>query len=391
VKRLAVFLDGTWNDPGDNTNVWRLRSMLSRVDDHGVEQLAYYDTGVGTRWYDRVRGGAAGVGLSKNIREAYRWLVENYDDGDEIYIFGFSRGAFTARSLAGMISKCGLLMPGSPMPVPQVFERYQREDARPIYRLPSSVDADTDLPLEDRWIVEYSRRVRIKLIGVWDTVGTLGVNVIPTRHAARGEYDRHFVRLSKSYDHAYQAIALDEHRKPYPISRWYRFIPEAAPDKTHEAPPEVEQRWFIGAHSNVGGGYRNDPLSQIPLGWLQRKAAAVGLQFRYPLKLTGTEHRGDVVDSFAQFMKGVYRIIRFGRRFYREVGLDRIDVSKGWIVPHYETIDASVFRKWADDADYRPKNIAEWADRLGIDPATITTTQDAVPIPPTSPSTGPTS
>ena len=93
MKRLAVFLDGTWNDPGDNTNVWRLRSMLSRVDDHGVEQLAYYDTGVGTRWYDRVRGGAAGVGLSRNIREAYRWLVENYDDGDEIYIFGFSRDA----------------------------------------------------------------------------------------------------------------------------------------------------------------------------------------------------------------------------------------------------------------------------------------------------------
>lgn len=388
MRRLAVFLDGTWNDPGDNTNVWRLRSMLSRTDDHGVEQLPYYDMGVGTKWYNKLRGGATGAGLSKNIREAYQWLVENYDDGDEIYVFGFSRGAFTARSLAGMISKCGLLLPGSPMPVSQVYERYWRKDARAIYRLPKSVDGDSDLPLEDKWIVTYSQRVRIKFIGVWDTVGALGVNVIPTRSEARGEFERHFVRLSRSYDNAYQAMALDEHRKAYPVSRWYRFIPQAAPDKPHNAPPDVEQRWFIGAHSNVGGGYRDDSLSQIPLAWLQKKAHAVGLQFRYTLKLTGHEYSGKPTDSYSKFMKGLYKAIKFGRRFYRDVGLDKIEVNKGWIVPQYETIDASVFKKWADDDDYRPKNIVDWADRLNVDPVTISTTQDALPVPP--PPTGPT-
>lgn len=379
MKRLAVFLDGTWNDPGDNTNVWRLRSMLSKNDSHGIEQLAYYDTGVGTKWYDHFRGGAAGVGLSQNIRDAYRWLVENYDDGDEIYVFGFSRGAFTARSLAGMISKCGLLLPGSPMPVKQVYDRYWRKSARPIYRLPASVPPESDLELEVKWIINYSRRVRIKFIGVWDTVGALGINVIPSRHEARGEYDRHFVRLSASYDNAYQAMALDEHRKAYALSRWYLFIPEAAPDKTHKPPPEVEQRWFIGAHANVGGGYRNDSLAQIPLEWLQRKATTVGLQFRYATKLTGDEYLGKPVDSYSKFMMGVYKAAKFGRRFYREVGLDKIEVGNGWIVPHYETIDVSVFMKWREDSSYRPKNIKRWAERLGVDPGTLSTTQDARP------------
>ena len=111
MKRLALFLDGTWNEPGDNTNVWRLRSMVAARDAAGIEQRVYYDTGVGTRWYDRLRGGLLGKGLSTNIREAYQWLVEHYDEDDEIYVFGFSRGAFTARSLAGMISKCGIVRP----------------------------------------------------------------------------------------------------------------------------------------------------------------------------------------------------------------------------------------------------------------------------------------
>jgi len=105
-RRLALFLDGTWNDPTHNTNVWRLKSMLAPVDPAGREQLAYYDTGVGTRWHERLRGGVGGYGISENIRSAYRWLVENHLDGDRIYIFGFSRGAFTARSVVWRAAVC---------------------------------------------------------------------------------------------------------------------------------------------------------------------------------------------------------------------------------------------------------------------------------------------
>lgn len=377
MKRLAVFLDGTWNKPDDNTNVWRLRSMMARTDESGNAQLAYYDTGVGTRWYDRFRGGLTGRGLSRNIREAYQWLVEHYEDEDEIYIFGFSRGAFTARSLAGMISRCGLLKPGAPMPVKQVFERYKRAEAKPIYRLPRGRPASDGLPLEDRWVAEYSRRVRIRFIGVWDTVGALGLNLIPRPHEARGEYDSHVVRLSNSFDHAYQAIALDEHRKSYPVSRWYRFIPEAAPRKSHAVPPEVEQRWFIGSHTNVGGGYRNDPLAHVPLAWLQSKANSVGLHFRTLQSLSGREHESSPVDSYRAFLKGLYRIAKLGRRSFREVGPETLAVERGWIVPHFETIDKSVFERWRFDDRYRPSNLQIWAERAGIDPATIMTTQPA--------------
>ena len=108
-KTLAVFLDGTWNAQGDNTNVWRLKVMLAAQNGAGQPQLGFYHPGVGTSWNDHIRGGTIGAGLSQNVREAYQWLVEHYDDPDDVFIFGFSRGAYTARSLAGLIVKCGLL------------------------------------------------------------------------------------------------------------------------------------------------------------------------------------------------------------------------------------------------------------------------------------------
>jgi uncharacterized protein (DUF2235 family) len=371
MKRLAIFLDGTANDPDDNTNVWRLKSILAETDTHQNSQLAYYDKGVGTNWYDRFRGGAAGVGLSKNVRQAYQWLIDHYTDGDAIYIFGFSRGAFTARSLAGMISKCGLLTPDSPMPVAQAYDRYENQDARPIYRLPRTLGDPSNLGPEDILIAQTSRRVKIKFIGVWDTVGALGVKVKRSRHEKRGEYDYHFVRLSRSYEHAYQALAIDEHRKDYVPSLWYHFIPEQAPDKTHTPPPVVEQRWFVGAHSNVGGGYDNDPLPQFPLQWIQQKAIDADLGFRESIQPSENAHLAKPVDSYARFLGGIYRVLKFGKRFYRTIGVGREQVTIGWIEPHLETIDKSVFEKWRADDKYRPKNLASWAVKANIDPATI--------------------
>jgi len=375
MKRLAIFFDGTWNEPGDNTNVWRLRSMVSNQDTEGNAQLAFYDSGVGTHWYDRLRGGAAGTGLSQNIREAYQWLVEHYDDDDEIYVFGFSRGAFTARSLAGMIAKCGLLTPGSPMPVLQVYERYERDEAKALHRLPRTPEKAADL--EDRWMIQFSRQIRVKFIGVWDTVGALDVKLFRSRHEKRGEHNKHFIRTSRFFDHACQAMAIDEHRKAYPISMWFDFVPEKAPDKKHQPPPLVEQRWFAGAHSNVGGGYRSDSLPQIPLRWIQERAEAADLRFRQTVQLLGDEHHAPVVDSYAKFLKGVYRAVKFGKRHHREVGKDREQVSNGWIEPHYETIDGSVFDKWRYDEEYRPENLKRWAEKNDLDPKDLTSAEDA--------------
>jgi uncharacterized protein (DUF2235 family) len=377
MKRLAVFLDGTYNDPGDNTNVWRLRSMLADQDNHGSSQLAYYDAGVGTHWYDKFRGGAVGSGIKKNIRDAYQWLVEKYDDGDEIYVFGFSRGAFSARSLTGMLAKCGLLIPGSPMTVLQVYNRYEQDDTKALYRLKGAFAQPDKFNAEDRWIAQYSRQVRVKFIGVWDTVGALNLKLKRNRHEKRGEYNSHFVRLSKFFDHAYQALAIDEHRKGYPISRWYNYIPEKAPDKKHVPPPIVEQRWFVGAHSNVGGGYGNDSLPQIPLEWIQSKAELADLKFRHKVQLSGDEYMGPVTDSYKQFLKGIYRLIKFGKRSYREIGTVRAEVTGGWIDLHYETIDGSVVEKWKADSSYRPENLVRWAQKNNLDPAQLSGTQNA--------------
>ena len=111
-KRLAVFLDGTWNSVNSNTNVWRMRALSATKSKDGRPQLVYYEVGV-----NGFLGGVFGQGLDENIRLAYEWLIENYNDGDEIFIFGFSRGAYTARSLAGLIAIDGILKAGSPIGV----------------------------------------------------------------------------------------------------------------------------------------------------------------------------------------------------------------------------------------------------------------------------------
>ena len=122
VKRFALFLDGTWNNINDSTNVWRLKSLCKNT----AEQKVYYSAGVGTQKGEKLLGGMFGMGINEEVISAYEWLVENYEIGGHIYIFGFSRGAFTARSLSGFISKCGLLKLGSPLSLNQLYKRYRR-------------------------------------------------------------------------------------------------------------------------------------------------------------------------------------------------------------------------------------------------------------------------
>lgn len=128
-KRIALFLDGTWNTVGDNTNVWRLKALCADTGSDGVPQKQYYSTGLGTLVGEKLLGGMFGYGLDRAVVEAYKWLVEAYEPGDEIFIFGFSRGAYTARSLAGFISLCGLLKPGAPLGIGQLYDRYRRNEA----------------------------------------------------------------------------------------------------------------------------------------------------------------------------------------------------------------------------------------------------------------------
>jgi len=175
-KRVALYLDGTWNQVS-NTNVWRFRALFSPVSSDGCEQRAYYSTGLGTKFGEKVRGGMFGTGIDEAITSAYEWLIEDYEPGDDIFIFGFSRGAYTARSLSGFVSKCGLLQSGAPLGVNQLFKRYRRSGVKTIRELiaEQSGGGKTDFSFEEGWMLKYAQAVPIKFIAVFDTVGALGV------------------------------------------------------------------------------------------------------------------------------------------------------------------------------------------------------------------------
>src|SRR6478736_2800250 len=212
MKRIITCSDGTWNHPGETdrgiivqTNVEKLHCALTPTGTDGIAQVKYYDPGVGTGYSfaDRIAGGATGEGLDKNILDAYKFIVWNYEPGDEIFLFGFSRGAYTARSLSGFIRYCGILKPEY---LSIADEAYQLYHDKTQYTGP---DSDVSLAFRTR----YSYETGIRFIGVWDTVGALGIplNIFKTHDAEK--YQFHDVTLSSQVDFAYHALAIHERRR----------------------------------------------------------------------------------------------------------------------------------------------------------------------------------
>jgi uncharacterized protein (DUF2235 family) len=259
VKRLVVCCDGTWNRPDEKspTNVAKMALAVAEEDGQ-TQQLVLYHRGVGTGRFDRVRGGAFGWGLSRNVRDCYRYVVEHYEPDDELYFFGFSRGAYTARSTVGLIRNAGILRREHRDRVADAYELYRDRGAT---RRPSGIEA----MLFRR---SYSHdEIAIRFVGVWDTVGALGVPGVPKSLCGR-LWAFHDTELSSRVVRAYQALAIDERRRPFVPSLWHR-----SPDD-HNI---LEQRWFAGVHSDVGGGYADCALAEIPLWWMAEKARDAGL------------------------------------------------------------------------------------------------------------------
>ena len=363
MKRLAIFLDGTWNTLNNNTNVWRLKSLTSE----SADQRVYYSQGVGTQRGEVARGGIMGYGIDDEIIEAYTWLIQNFDDGDEIFIFGFSRGAYTARSLSGLICKCGILKLGAPLSIEQVYARYRIYNATTIRTL--NADGLPKNPsIEEQWLVKYSRPTKIKFVGVWDTVGSVGLPIGSVK-AKVHKYRFLDTHLRLDNEHAFHALALDEHRKNFEPTFWTRTVRTGqvpAPDRPIE---NVEQRWFIGAHANVGGGYASDPLAQRPLKWLMDKAANLGIVFRDQVVIDPGQVAPPITDSYREFAHGFYRF--FSRPLYRFVGLAPEQGTQATTVRINETIDGSVFERWRVDNSYRPPNLVDWTKRASIEPSNL--------------------
>lgn len=367
-KRLAIFLDGTWNAVNSNTNVWRMRALCAPKDAAGTPQLIYYEVGV-----NGFLGGVFGKGLDENIRLAYEWLVENYNGGDEIYIFGFSRGAYTARSLAGLIAKLGVLKPGSPIGIAQLYDRYKRGDEETVWRLADMQSAGNlqNITTEERWLLKYSQRADVKMVGVWDTVGSLGLKAFSIEGVSRSTFDFLETGLRIHILSGYHALAIDEHRGDFAPTLWSVRHPKD-PNAVIAAPRDianVEQRWFVGAHANIGGGYATDLLPQAPLQWMMKKAQSQGLAFRNEVDLDGDALSAPLADSYKEFAYGLYSMVT--SPLYRTIGAEPDVRDNGTHVNVNESIDKSVFDRWRADPSYRPRNLIEWADRKHADPAQI--------------------
>lgn len=337
-RNLVLLFDGTWNNRKDETNVLRMRESIDSRGEDDPRQPCRYLTGVGTSWHNWLTGGLFGRGLSENIREGYAWLGREHRPGDHIYVFGFSRGAYSARSCVGFIRKCGLLYDVGEASVEKAYELYRNKDVAP----------------EDFEAVAFraanSREVRVRFIGVWDTVGALGIPV--ARIPFSSDYYRwHDTRLSKIVDRAYHAIAVDERREDYKPAVWT----ERKPAETEE----VEQRWFIGAHANVGGGYDKEPpdcLARTALRWIQDKAEAAGLALRAKAEVAADDCLAQVNDAYREFAFGMYKWFKrpYDRRFGEGVN---------------ETVDLSVWERWKKMPEYRPGSLCRHAGGHDLSPA----------------------
>lgn len=366
VKRIALFLDGTWNNVDDNTNVYRAKSLCNK----SPEQLCYYSAGVGTQKGEHLSGGMFGIGINEEVLTAYEWLVDHYEPDAQIFIFGFSRGAFTARSLAGFISVCGLLKPGSPISLKQVFDRYRSGKAKHSILQLAHMN-ESELSQEDVWQKRYSRAIPIWFQGVWDTVGALGIPAPWIPHVSKEDFAFMETDLRINDTHAYHALAIDEHREAFAPTLWVKNTPKEGDTYPPRDIAHVEQRWFVGAHANVGGGYENDLLAQIPLKWLMSKAVAHGLVFNADVELDGDETTCQVRDSYAEMAHGLYAVVTLGKHYYRPIGKPAVDHGDSITTTINETIDASVFDRWRKLQSYRPRNLAEWAARANVDPGQI--------------------
>ena len=369
-KRLAIFLDGTWNSVNSNTNVWRMRALCAAKSKDGKAQLVYYEVGV-----NGFLGGVFGQGLDENIRLAYEWLIENYNDGDEIFIFGFSRGAFTARSLANLIAIDGILKAGSPIGVTELFDRYKKGDEESIWTLKEmEASGDTSkLTEEEKWLLKYSQPANVKVIGVWDTGGSIGMAAGSIPGISRATFDYLQTGLRIHILNGYHALAIDEHRNDFAPTLWDVRHPKDQNAVIAQPRPlsSVEQRWFVGAHANVGGGYETDLLAQAPLRWMMKKAESQGLSFRSEVNLDGDALTAPIADSYRSFGYGLYAMV--SSPLYRTIGREPDVREDGSHINVNETIDASVFERWRADPTYRPANLAEWAQRKKVDPAQLQT------------------
>ncbi|MFE6071401.1 DUF2235 domain-containing protein [Streptomyces sp. NPDC056525] len=348
-KNIVMCLDGTGNqlNARGNTNVVNLYEMLDLADP--TAQIAYYDPGVGTfsaagawtapaRKLSRVLGLAFGAGLKENLAESYTYLMHHYEPGDRIYLFGFSRGAYTARALAGLLRAVGLLRPGSENLVPYAISVYAKnrtwtdDDWRQLHQFAGAFSRKVD----DR------TGIPVHFMGIWDSVKAAGL--------LRWNLRWLFTRRIPNVGRVRHAVSIDEKRRPY---EEYLVLP---PEEPGAPGPLIEEAWFAGVHSDVGGTFDDDPrLPTVALKWIVDGALDADLLLKrkaYGKHLTldaghalGTVHRmGAVwalltyrprrVPADAHVHESVRRRIETDAGYAKRIPDGVIWTDKEWLSPH---------------------------------------------------------
>lgn len=359
MKRLIVCCDGTWQDlnqkfPG---NVLKISQAVKPTAKDGVKQVVYYDDGIGSdtgiplaRKIEKIGGGAFGWGIDHKIQDAYRFLCLNYEPGDEIYLFGFSRGAYTARSLGGLLYNSGLLRRECLRKLSAAYELYRSraEEAKPNHPCAAEFRKEycIDYCPPNGYKAVDQGRVGVRALCCWDTVCSLGlpdlVPFIDLSQHLRKRYEFFNHHVNRLVDFAFHAAAIDEIRATYNIT-------PMEPCNSCENRQQIRQVWFPGDHGCVGGGDSNvQGLSDAALVWMMDQVEPLGLDLDRS-RIEG----GIAVDYKTPFdnrLKGIYRF----------TGIVSRPVYGG-----FNALHESVKQRWHDpEMLYRPKNLRGFQELL---------------------------
>lgn len=354
MKRLVVCCDGTWQRlyGGALTNVALTARSVAPRDPQGAPQIVFYSAGVGAG-LDRLSlwQGMTGADLDEHLLEAYTFLNLNYEPGDQLYLFGFSRGAYTVRSLAGLLRKCGILRRAHVDKAHAALEVYRSHEISATSR--EAEDFRQAHAVAWPGLVAPATRpevdLRIRFLGVWDTVGSLGIpRVLPISLGVNAHYEFHDTALSRAVEYARHAVAIDERRAAFAPTLWSNVDAFNTPG----APPRVAQAWFPGDHGGVGGSDVSRALSNCALLWVLEGAERAGLAvMREP---------GSVISSCLANIDpitaplGANKISllnMLGSRWRRGVG-------------RFEDLHETALLRWAGNTRYRPRPLTRFGARI---------------------------
>ena len=358
MKRLVICCDGTWERiyRGALTNVALTARAIAPRDAKGQPQIVYYSCGVGaslgglSMW-----DGMTGADLDQHLLDAYLFLNFNYEPGDQIYLFGFSRGAYTVRSLAGLLRKCGIL---------RREQVNQAGAALQLYR-DGRIETDSSTaahfryahaiawPRVDKGAMQLGAPtvdLRIRYLGVWDTVGSLGIpRVLPFAIGLNKQYQFHDTSLSRAVEFARHAVAIDEKRAAFAPTLWSNLHKLNAPG----APPRALQHWFPGDHGGVGGGGNAQGLSNCSLLWVLEGAEQAGLTLlREPGGvISGCLADIDPIEAPLEAVGGFSVTALMGSRW-----------RKG--LHHFDDVHETARLRWMANAKYRPALLNKFAHNI---------------------------